>query len=100
MIGQWTSIPQLRYQTRLSDLGRSHFRVWAFHLRDLSVRRAKAEITTSIHIQISPFKPSLRVSGDPEGPHVIGRESDSQRFDWLDYLARFAPSLKVNVCGP
>ena len=27
------------------------------------------------------FKPSLRVSQDPQGPHVIGRESDLLRFD-------------------
>jgi len=35
-----------------------------------------------------------------EGPHVIGRERDTLRFHWLDFLARFAPILKVNVYGP
>jgi len=34
------------------------------------------------------FKPSLRVTGDAEGPHMIGRERDLLRFDWLDFLAR------------
>jgi len=32
------------------------------------------------------FKPSLRVTRNAEGPHMIGRESDSLRFDWLDLL--------------
>jgi len=32
------------------------------------------------------LKPRLRVFEDPQGPHVIGRESDSLRFDWLDLL--------------
>jgi len=31
---------------------------------------------------------------------VIGRESDLLRFDWLDFLARFAPILNVNVYRP
>jgi hypothetical protein len=37
------------------------------------------------------LKPSLRVCGDSQRPHVIGRESDSLKFDWLDFLARVAP---------
>jgi len=37
------------------------------------------------HRQMPPlFKPSLRVTRDAEGPHMIGRESDLLRFDWLD----------------
>ena len=32
------------------------------------------------------FKPSLRHSRVPEDPHVIGRESDRLKFDWLDVL--------------
>jgi len=46
------------------------------------------------------FKPSLRVTRHAEGPHVIGRERDLLRFDWLDFVARFAPILNVNVNGP
>ena len=37
----------------------------------------------------SGFKSSLRVRSDAEGPHVIGREKDLLRFDWLDFLARW-----------
>jgi len=32
------------------------------------------------------IKPSLRVSANAEGPHVIGRESDLLKFNWLDIL--------------
>jgi len=46
------------------------------------------------------LKPSLRVMRDAEGPHVIGRVRDLLRFPWLEFLARFAPILNVNVDGP
>ena len=32
------------------------------------------------------FKSCLRVTRDAEGPHMIGRDSDSLRFDWLDLI--------------
>ena len=32
------------------------------------------------------FKPNLRPPGGSEYPHVIGRESDLLKFDWLDLL--------------
>ena len=35
-----------------------------------------------------------------EGPHVIGRERDQLIFDWLDFLARFAPIQNVTGYGP
>ena len=44
--------------------------------------------------------PSLRVCRDPQGRHVIGRESDLLPFHWLDFLALFAPILNENACGP
>jgi hypothetical protein len=46
------------------------------------------------------FKPSLCVTRHAEGTHVIGRERDLLRFHWLDFLARFAPILNVNMNGP
>jgi len=52
-------------------------------------------------LKIEPcLKPSLQHSCVPEDPHVVGRESDTQKFDWLDFLSRFEPILNVNVCGP
>jgi hypothetical protein len=46
------------------------------------------------------FKPCLRPPEGSKDPHVIGRESDVLIFDWLDFLARFAPILNVNGYGP
>ena len=48
----------------------------------------------------SQLKLRLRIRRDAEGPHMIGRESNLLRFDWLDLFARFAPILNVNVYGP
>jgi len=32
------------------------------------------------------IKPSLQVVNDPEGPHMIGRESTSPNVVWLDLM--------------
>jgi len=41
---------------------------------------------TSFNVFPTLGKPSLRLFEGPQGPHVIGRESDSLKFDELDFL--------------
>ena len=49
------------------------------------------------------LKPCLRFPEKSADPHVIGRERDVLRFEWLDLLARCPPSdhlAFIETCLP
>jgi len=70
---------KLRYDGPLSNVA------FKFNLRRYSVVALESLVST-YRLEPVILKPSLRVVNDPEGPHMIGRESDLLRCDWLDLL--------------
>ena len=58
-----------------------------------------ATSSNAFRIRISLGKPSLWVSETLKALIWLGRESGLLRCDWLDFLACFAPILKVDVYG-